>query len=196
MATGVIYITTTSVNGLIKIGKTRTDQFNNRMNNLEQNGYWNVSGLKRYFAVEVEDFDEKEYLLHTIFSKSRVANSELFALDKELAKEMLLAFDGRQIFPPLKQEVLGPAKSRNRKENLTFEMLGIEVGTELVYTEDNSVVVKVADNKNKIEYNGEIYTMTGFVKHMHGGGSWQGSYHLLYNGKRLTEIRDEMDASK
>lgn len=36
---GVIYITTTCVKGLIKIGKTMTNQFETRMNTLEQNGY-------------------------------------------------------------------------------------------------------------------------------------------------------------
>lgn len=98
MSRGIIYVTTTSVTGLIKIGKTQTSQFETRMATLEQNGYWNVNGLKRFFAVEVDDYDEKEKLLHTVFSKSQVANSELFALDKELAKNMLLSFDGKVIF--------------------------------------------------------------------------------------------------
>lgn len=94
---GIIYICTTSVEGLIKIG--RTDNFNNRMSILEQNGYWNVSGLRRFYAVRVDDYIEKEKLIHTIFSKSQVANSELFALDKNLAKQMLDAFDGEVIYP-------------------------------------------------------------------------------------------------
>lgn len=92
---GIIYITTTSVIGLIKIGKTRSDTFQNRMTVLEQNGYWNVNGLKRYYAVEVDDYNEKEKLMHTIFSKSQVGTSELFALDKELAKEVLQSFWGQ-----------------------------------------------------------------------------------------------------
>jgi len=99
MAKGIIYITTTSVTGLIKIGKTGTDQFENRMAQLEQNGYWNVSGLHRFFAVEVEDYDDKEKLIHTMFSKSQVANSELFALDKKLAQSLLESFGGRQVYP-------------------------------------------------------------------------------------------------
>lgn len=50
--TGIIYIMTTSVQGLVKIGKT--DDFKNRMNFLEQNGYWNVSGLHPFYAVRVK----------------------------------------------------------------------------------------------------------------------------------------------
>lgn len=99
MAKGIIYIMTTSVNGLIKIGKT--DNFNKRMTFLEQNGYWNVSGLKRFYAVRVDNYDKKEKLIHTMFSKSQVANSELFALDKHIAQELLESFGGEQVYPEL-----------------------------------------------------------------------------------------------
>ena len=40
MAKGIIYIMTTAVDGLIKIGKT--DNFENRMGELERNGNHNV----------------------------------------------------------------------------------------------------------------------------------------------------------
>jgi len=99
MSKGIIYIMTTAVTGLIKIGKTRTDQFENRMRQLESNGYSNVVALKRCFAIEVDDYDEKETLLHEIFSKSQVGDSELFALNKELVIRLLSSFEGSQIFP-------------------------------------------------------------------------------------------------
>ena len=99
MAKGVLYIMTTIVDGLIKIGKTKSDQFDNRMYTLEHNGYCNVTGLKRSFAIEVEDYDEKEELLHKIFDKSRVPNTELFALDLNLAILLMSSLEGTQIYP-------------------------------------------------------------------------------------------------
>ena len=66
---GIIYIMTTAVSGLIKIGKTGTDNFSERMRFLEANGYYNVAGLKRFFAIELEDYDDKENLLHDIFNQ-------------------------------------------------------------------------------------------------------------------------------
>ena len=99
MSKGVIYVMTTAVSGLLKIGKTRTDLFDNRMRQLESNGYSNVVALKRCFAIEVDDYDEKETLLHEIFSKSQVGDSELFALNKELVIRLLSSFEGSQIFP-------------------------------------------------------------------------------------------------
>ena len=89
MAKGIIYCMTTIVPGLVKIGKTGRENFEQRMYNLERNGYVNVVGLKRRFAIEVEDYDEKETLIHEIFSKSNVPNTELFAVDIELVVQLL-----------------------------------------------------------------------------------------------------------
>lgn len=99
MAKGIIYIMTTAVPGLIKIGKTNTANYKDRMYNLEHNGYRNVASLKRAFAIEVENFDEKEALLHNIFEKSQVSNTELFAVDVNLVIQLLSSFEGRMIYP-------------------------------------------------------------------------------------------------
>lgn len=99
MSKGIIYLMTTVVSGLIKIGKTGNDQFENRMRFLESNGYANITGLKREFAIEVDEYDDKEKLIHDIFSKSRISNTELFALDIEIAKSLLASLDGKQIYP-------------------------------------------------------------------------------------------------
>ncbi len=91
----------TVVDGLIKIGKT--DDFNKRMNILEKNGYKNVTGLKRQFAIELENYDEKEHLIHTIFSKSRIGNTELFSVDLDLAIQLLASFKGKVTYPKVSQ---------------------------------------------------------------------------------------------
>lgn len=67
MAKGIIYCMTTIVPGLVKIGKTGSENFEQRMYNLEINGYVNVVGLKRRFAIEVEDYDEKEILIWYLY---------------------------------------------------------------------------------------------------------------------------------
>lgn len=111
MARGVIYVMTTVVPGLIKIGKTGTANYESRMYNLEHNGYSNVVGLKRYFAIELDEYDKKEVLIHTLFSKSRLENTELFALDVNLVVELLSSFEGKKIYPEnaTKQEVFEEA---------------------------------------------------------------------------------------
>lgn len=99
MERGIIYCMSTVVNGLVKIGKTGSDTFEKRMYHLEHNGYCNVVGLKREFAIEVDDYEDKEILIHNIFGNNKVGNSELFAIDLELAIQLLSSFDGNQIYP-------------------------------------------------------------------------------------------------
>lgn len=116
MSKGIIYVMTTVVPGLIKIGKTGSENFENRMYHLERNGYFNVVGLKRKFAIEVDDYDEKEVLLDEIFSKSKVPNSELFALDADLVVQLLSSFEGKQVFPKnvSKEEVFTEATAEHQ----------------------------------------------------------------------------------
>ena len=99
MPKGIIYIMSTAVPGLVKIGKTRSDCFEQRMYDLEHNGYRNVTALKRAFAIEVEDYDDKEKMLHTIFEKSQLSDTELFALDQNIAIQLLASFEGQVVFP-------------------------------------------------------------------------------------------------
>ena len=97
MSEGILYLMESAVSGLIKIG--RTENFEKRMALLENNGYYNVSGLKRAFAIKVDNYEEKEAMLHNIFSKSQIGNSELFSLDIDLAKQLLSTFEGEIVYP-------------------------------------------------------------------------------------------------
>ena len=118
MTKGVVYLMTSAVRGLVKIGKTETVNFENRMRNLENNGYFNVAGLKRLFAIEVEDYSEKERMLHEIFEKARLDKSELFAINKDLAMELLSAFEGRVVYPESKEkEEIFKSKTFIRKKS-------------------------------------------------------------------------------
>lgn len=101
---GIIYLMSTAVNGLVKIGQTKSEQYKERMRFLESNGYRNVTGLKREFAIEVSEYKDKEKMLHEIFSKSRISDTELFALDKDMVIQLLSSFDGRVIFPTNKHK--------------------------------------------------------------------------------------------
>lgn len=126
MPTGVLYVMSTVVPGLIKIGKTTTDRFDGRMYILERNGYNNVTGLHREFAIEVERYDEKERMLDDIFAKARVPGSELFALDINLVIELLASFEGRQIYPKSstesKSKVFDDA-AKNHQENTDIQCI-------------------------------------------------------------------------
>ena len=128
MAKGILYVMETVVPGLVKIGKTGLGNFEGRMYQLERNGYFNVVGLKRRFAVAVEDYDEKEAMLDEIFSKARVPGSELFALDIDLVIQLLSSFEGEQVYPKdeSKEASFDQATEKRRMKD---DMLGIPNGT-------------------------------------------------------------------
>lgn len=110
---------TSAVPGLIKIGKTGSNNYDTRMNFLEQNGYRNVTSLKRTFAIEVDDYDEKEVMLHTIFEKNRIADTELFAVDVDIATQLLASFDGTVVYPRIESKAdIFESATENRQGNL------------------------------------------------------------------------------
>ncbi len=96
---GIMYVMSTAVEGLIKVGITGTDNFEQRMYNLEHNGYCNVTSLKRVFAIEVDDYSKKEKLFMNLFERSRVAKSELYSLNINYVVQLLSSFEGKKIYP-------------------------------------------------------------------------------------------------
>ena len=146
MSKGIIYLMSTAVPGLVKIGKTRTDCFEQRMYNLEHDGYRNVTALKREFAIEVEDYDDKEKMLHTIFEKSQLSDTELFALDKNIAIQLLSSFDGVVIFPKneSKEEIFEVATDNGLSKRIPDGKYTFKRKKK----SDNKVVAATAEIKN------------------------------------------------
>ncbi|MCL1899181.1 MAG: GIY-YIG nuclease family protein [Promicromonosporaceae bacterium] len=198
MSKGVLYVMTTVVTGLIKIGRSGTDNWETRMAGLRRHGYQNVAGLKPYFAIEVEDYDEKERLLQEVFSKHRVADSELFALDADLAKQLLLAFKGRALFPPATdQEGAFEEVTETRKveRRFSFPKVGIQDG-ETIHLLGYPHIKATVSGVKTVTYDGEaglrlspltrdLYDELGLHRQ---SGSFQGAQHWVYQGKRLWDL--------
>ena len=171
MARGILYVMSTVVDGLVKIGKTGTDNFNSRMRQLENNGYYNVVGLKRRFAIEVDDYDEKESLLHTIFERSQVGKSELFSLDIEIVVQLLSSFDGVVVYPKKasKDEIFDEAVEQAHRE--------AEERVDVNYQDDATNVEKSPSELSKIAY-------------------WKRFYDYVANDKKMTELFGDITKRK
>lgn len=159
---GIIYVMTTAVAGLIKIGKTGVNNYEERMRLLEANGYYNVVGLRRFFAIEVADYEKKENLLKEIFSKHQVGDSELFALDYELVKQLLLAFEGKVIYPEnisKEKEFDKVSKTRKQGERFSFYRKGLKNGDKIVFRANKKIVAKVKGER-EVEFEGQIWKLS------------------------------------
>lgn len=190
---------TTAVSGLIKIGQTGVASFQERMRFLESNGYYNVSGLKRFFAIEMNGYKDKEKLLHDIFNKQQIGDSELFAIDYDLVKQLLLSFEGKIIFPKdinKEKEFNEISKVREQGALFSFYRKGIKKGEEIVFIADKEITAKVVGER-EVEYGGQIwklspltykiYEQKGKLNH---SGAYQGAAYWQHKGKRLRELPD------
>lgn len=196
---GVIYVMTTAVSGLIKIGQTGTSNFQERMRFLEANGYYNVSGLKRFFAIEIDDYKEKERLLHEIFNKQQIGDSELFALDYDLVRQLLLSFDGKVIYPKdvnKEKEFDEVSKAREQGARFSFYKKGIQNGEEIIFIADKEIIAKVVGER-EVEYGEQIWKLSPLTYkifeqkgELNPSGAYQGAAYWQYDGKRLRDLPD------
>jgi len=192
---------TTAVSGLIKIGQSGIKNFPERMRFLEANGYYNVVGLKRFFAIELDDYAEKEVLLHDIFDKHRVGESELFALDQELVRQLLLSFEGKIIYPEninQAKEFDEVSKIRKQGKLFSFYKKGLKNGDEIIFIKDKNIIAKVCGER-EVEYQGQIWKLSPLTYkifeqrgELNTSGAYQGANYFQFKGKKLKDIPDKV----
>ncbi len=189
----------TAVSGLVKIGKTGISNYPERMRVLEANGYYNLAGLKRFFAIELEDFDDKESLLHEIFSKHQVGNSELFTLEQDLVRQLLLSFDGNVIYPDKvdkEKEFDVVTVARKQSALFSFYRKGLQVGEEIRFIPDNTIIATVVGER-EVEYGDQNWKLSPLTYkifedkgQLNSSGAYQGANYWQHNGKKLKDLPD------
>ena len=190
---------TTAVSGLIKIGQTGTVNYQERMRFLEANGYYNVSGLRRFFAIELDDYTEKERLLHEIFSKQQIGDSELFALDYDLARQLLLSFAGNVVYPKdvkREAEFEQVVEARTQGARFSFYRKGLKNGDEIVFVSDKEIIAKIIGER-EVEYGGQTWRLSPLAYKLYEqrgelntSGAYQGANYFTYQGRRLKDLQD------
>ena len=95
MAKGVIYVEKTLTKNLMKIGKMESTAAMMFIRAIKDKS---PDMPVCRFAIEVDDYDEKEELLYNIFAASNVHGTYLYALETSYAVQLLAAFEGEQLY--------------------------------------------------------------------------------------------------
>ncbi|MGN0743861.1 MAG: GIY-YIG nuclease family protein [Christensenellales bacterium] len=95
----------------------------------------------------------------------------------------------------IKQEQAARSIARQKKEKFEFSKLGIPIGAELEYIHDRSIKVVVADEKRKVYYNDEEWSLSSLARVLlQRNGTVQGTLHFSYNGETIADLRDRLEA--
>lgn len=145
-------------------------------------------------------------LIDSLDSSLRHAqNREFYEMDCQKAYDILSAI--AQINGDEEQLVLNPfsdsyfdkqnnysgSNSKTDKQaNLTFSMIGIPIGSKLVFVRDSSIVCTTKDDVNKVEYNGNVISISRLAAQLLKIKAAQGGKYFRYNGEILTDIRKRL----
>ncbi len=85
------------------------------------------------------------------------------------------------------------ARREARRPPFTFSYVGIPAGSELVFVKDPSIRAVVHDDRHIKVRDNVITSLSGEAKHILGKNTLAGPVYWSYNGKLLSDLRDEAD---
>lgn len=222
MSKGLVYILTNPcLDGWVKIGMTERNDINKRLQEL--NSPANIPLSYRCYAVyEVENPRDVEKKIHSIIDRvdnslharepldnGKIREREFFKISPETAYGIFRDIaglrgdaDNLKLYVPTLTEAKEQAiaERKTKRSNNTFKLLKINIGEEITFLYDDTVNAKVVDDKNQVEYEDGVYSVTSLacklLKERHG---WSENLHVngwMYftkNGISLTDLRDSIE---
>lgn len=146
-------------------------------------------------------------------SKSLIDNllevSDKFVINMKYNKHRLFLHvdtsdDAMLSFPENKSIEINPTRSqtennhpkRKRRPNLNFFDMGLITGDKLYYKDDDIVTVTIA-SENKVEYNGQLYSLTKLTQELKGlAHAIQPTSEWIFDGQNLLDLYNETYSSK
>ena len=224
MSKGLVYILTNPcLEGWVKIGMTERNDIERRLQEL--NAPTNIPLSFRCYAVyEVENPAMVEENIHSIIDQvdgslhareqldnGRMREREFFKISPKRAYRIFKNIavlrgdqDKLKLYVPTEGEVQEQelAERKAKRSNCSFALLQINVGEEISFLYDESIIARVLDRKNQVEFEGERYSVTGLAgKLLTERYGWSDNVHV--NGWRyftkdevtLSDLRDNIEST-
>lgn len=222
MSRGLVYILTNPcLDGWVKIGMTERNDIERRLQEL--NSPPNIPLSYRCYATyEVENPLEVERRIHSLIDRvddslhareqlnnGRIREREFFKISPETAygifKDIaVLRGDTNKLklyTPTLDQsQEQELAENRTKRSNNSFELLNISIGEEISFLYDDTIIAKVLNKKNQVEFDGIQYSVTGLArKILFERFDWAENLHVngwrffTKDGVSLSDLRDNIE---
>lgn len=222
MSKGIVYILINPcLDGWVKIGMTERNDIDRRLKELNTPTNLPLS-YRCYATYEVEQPLEVEKRIHSIIDRiddtlhareqlenGRIREREFFKISPETAYGIFkdiaaLRKDtgNLKLYRPTQEQSQEEeiAETRTKRSNNSFKLLNIAVGEEIYFLHDESIVARVVNDRNKIEYENEVYSVTALAQKLlieHHG--WSEDLHVngwryfTKNGLTLSDLRDRIE---
>lgn len=222
MSKGIVYILINPcLDGWVKIGMTERNDIDRRLKELNTPTNLPLS-YRCYATYEVEQPLEVEKRIHSIIDRiddtlhareqlenGRIREREFFKISPETAYGIFKDIaalrndtDNLKLYRPTQEQSQEEeiAETRTKRSNNSFKLLNIFVGEEIYFLHDESIVARVVNDRNKIEYENEVYSVTALAQKLlierHG---WSEDLHVngwryfTKNGLTLSDLRDRIE---
>ncbi|MDD7672566.1 MAG: GIY-YIG nuclease family protein, partial [Clostridia bacterium] len=144
----------------------------------------------------IENFDGKERVKEFYAMSAEDAYGLLECIAKisgTLDRLQRLTPEGHEI---LDEQIANEVRETVRRGPFRFSACNIPIGSQIEFIEDSSIKATVVDDR-RIEYNGETTSVSALAQKLKGfDHAVQGTLWFTYQGERLTDIRDRVEASK
>lgn len=144
----------------------------------------------------IENFDGKERVKEFYAMSAEDAYGLLECIAKisgTLDRLQRLTPEGHEI---LDEQIANEVRETVRRGPFRFSACNIPIGGQIEFIEDSSIKATVVDDR-RIEYNGETTSVSALAQKLKGfDHAVQGTLWFTYQGEKLTDIRDRVEASK
>jgi hypothetical protein len=203
MSMSIVYLLSNpGMPGLVKIGKTESEDTSVRLLSLYTTGVPFPFHLE--FACRVPNPAEVEDAMHQAFAPNRVnPRREFFKIDPEQAIAILKLLHVQDITQEVADQQASTVDSvdeeaakqyRNRRQNLNFEEMGIPVGAVLTFTKKDASVTVTGPKKVRLngEEGGEEMSLTAATRLLLGlDYSVAPGKYWLFKGRPFNDIYDD-----
>ena len=197
---GIVYILTNPcMPGMVKIGRT-SREIDYRLNELYSTGV--PLPFECEYAARVEDENRVERAFHLAFAPYRInQRREFFKIEPDQAIQLLRLVTLEDVTPSVQaaaenvdQEARASAEifKSSRRKSMRFSDIGIEPGTQITFIDGETTCTVI--NDRQVEYNGTEWTLSGLAQDLlQHHRSVRGSAYFLHNGRKLSDIYDEIN---